>query len=507
MSKLSAHERIRQTQDRTYTLRMLQTVLSSDPSNNEWALALDTLRWLEDYRTIEPLRSYLENRGVPEYARCEVARTLASFDLTTTSAERRQWWDSDDVPLREYSLRLMESPEGDIVASVAGQDADPLQAIAVDALGLGFEQPEYQALKVRCLASDRDDVRVAAVSSVIWDEPLSAEPALQDLLGCGNSEVERLAADTLQYYPSLATLSLLRNRIGRISSQSVERQLAASIDFIEATVRAELERCTPAAQQRLAVWAEAIGFVPTTTDGPEPTAGPARHRPLVSLDVLDKALDTTVGSLHEKCATIRSIDWSAVAANSRTEVADRMARHPDPEVRAIATVPLAMWNESSRLMALVEDEHAVVRKSAMYALADVDVDRDIASFARSRLEQQSGTESAETLTTFARHAGPELRRTVLFQLADTDDRFSVRHAAIILLDEASGRTELKRLMTLLDQPPFVNWAVHTALLETNATLGANPQTLERLAGTDNVHIAAAATRVIERQAQSNGNER
>lgn len=85
-----------------------------------------------------------------------------------------------------------------------------------------------------------------------------------------------------------------------------------------------------------------------------------------------------------------------------------------------------------------------------------------------------------------------------------DHRFSIRHAAITLLDAAGMGTQLKRLLPILRQPPFVNWAVRLALLGTEVVGCADRRDLQALAEIDNVHVAAAAARGFGRQIAANG---
>lgn len=497
----SDHQQIRTTSDRTATLRLLDMVILGEPLNTSWTDALETLRWLEDYRSIEPLRAFVENVDGPPDARTAVARTLASFDLTTTAHQRAFWWASGDQALREFSLQLMETSEADIVISVATQDDHPLQAIAIATLSFRFEHPQAQAAVVRGLQSDRNDVQLAAVSSVIWDEPLAAEPMLRDLLDSEVQEVAQAAADALQYYPSLETLACLRQKLDTPIPVGLQQAAKYSIEFIEETIDSELDRCGQVARQELNNWASAIGIgsenINRDIDKPTRPATKARVDPATG--VLVEALDTTVGSAIEKYQTLRSMDWSKVPVPEREMLATQTANHPDPEVRTISTVPLAQWNETALLRSLAEDDHALVRKAAMYALADVPISSDVADFALSRLNQLSGADTTETLTTFAKHADPAQLCSVLFQLASDDYRFSVRHTAIRLLDEASMEAEVQSLLPLLHQPPFVNWAVHIALLETKYAKFADRDVVQQLAAIDNIHVAAAAARVLESQ--------
>jgi hypothetical protein len=148
------------------------------------------------------------------------------------------------------------------------------------------------------------------------------------------------------------------------------------------------------------------------------------------------------------------------------------------------------------LVALLDDKHATVRKSATYFLGEVEPDQRFAAVARNRLASSTGTAATETLTTFAHHAEPVERDALPFDFAVASDRFGLRTTAVRLLAEAGAERRMTRVMRLLDYPPWTNWAYHTALLETDAARTANPARVAELVEVDNIHIAAAAARVL-----------
>lgn len=499
------HDRIRDEQDRSYTLRLLDVVLEpgGEVAGAAWADALESLRGLEDYRTVAPLRRFVEDGRHPAELRHEVSRTLAGFDLTSTSAERRGWWASQDEVLRAHAMRLMGRTEAEIVNAVATDATHPLQAIAVSALEWGFEESEFQDAKIAALDSPRADVRLAGVYAVSWDEPLAAEPKLRQLLTDSDSQVATAAAYALQYYPSLATLVCLRGYDAQMHGKDFAQQLAESIDFIEGTIEAELLRSNPPAQERLRDWIDAISYQPDESSTSQPRAPSETTKRSQSLKLeanpqpLDEILDTTTGPFLEKARALRAVDWESVPDRERADVARRLVEHPDPEVRIIATVPLARWNHGRALVELLDDEHAGVRKTAMYSLGQVEKDPQFAGVARARLTDAVGTGGVETLATFARHAEPLERDALLFDFAVASHQFGMRTAAVQLLSDVEAEVRLRRVLRLLDQPPWVNWAYHIALLETDvAREVANGRRLAQLADVDNIHVAALAARVI-----------
>ena len=494
------HEFIRTEEDRSFTPRLLDLILDAPTGSAEWTDSARTLACIEDYRSVGPLARFIEDRARPEEARREIARTLAGFDLTTTSAQRVTWWRSGDGVLAEHGLRLMQRSEGDIVAAVAADRDHPLRAVAISTLEWGFEEPEFQELKVDGLRSDQPDVRVAAAYAAGWDEPLAAEPVLRDLLADNDPEVVKVTAYALQYFPSLTTLESLRS-IATGDNSDLERQRAESESFLVGCIESELNRCDDAVRAALRPWCEAIGFEvrdePIAQGSPQTRPEPEVLDPMAEPEAFEDAVDTTTGSFLAKARALRSIRWSDIAASDRPGMVRRLAQHEDPEVRTVSTVALSRWNVAHVLLHLLQDDHAVVRKCAMYELANVEPDPHIADIAREQLGNVSGIASGETLTTFARHAEPVDRAQFLFDLAVVDPRGIVRESSVRLLAEAGEVQRLRRLMRLLDNPPEVNWSFHLALLNTDAVTVANPERLADLAAVDNVYIAAAATRAIE----------
>lgn len=497
------HARIRDEQDRSFTTALVDALETLDPASDAWSDAVVSLRHLEDYRSIEPMRRFVHDRRRPVTARKDVAEALAGFDLTSTSAERITWWQSGDEAIQCLAMRLMERSEAPIVLATAVDAVHPLQAVAVATLEWGFEAPEFQEAKEAALRSARPDVREAAAYTVSWDEPLTAEPKLQELLSDEHPDVARAAAYALQYFPSLSTLEHLRRHRG-MASADAERQLAESIDYLEWSIEDELARCDPEQRRALQAWVDAIGFQPQPSNSEEharESTAPAATRDLgTPFDQrgFEDALDTTTGSFRSKSQVLHAIQWDAVPTDQRPPLADRMARHPDPEIRIIATRPLATWNEGDRLAALMDDPHAVVRKCAMYGLGEVAPDRRFAGLAQQRLANRAGTAATEALATFAHHSPPAERVAVLLDRATTSDQFDVRAAAVRLLAATGAKDQLAQVLPVLDHPPFTTWDVHIALLETEAARAANPARLAELVDVDNIHVAAAAARLTVR---------
>jgi HEAT repeat protein len=200
------HERIRELEDRDWTLTLLDEVRSTSASEAEREEALQTLSYLEDYRSIPPLTGMVADDQLPESLREYASDVLRGFDDTTTPERRRAWWATGDPVIMAHALRVMERSEADIVAPVASDDEHPLQAVALRAMAFGFDEAEFQPVKIRALAHRDPEVREAAADVLLWDEPVAAEQPLLTAASDPSSDVAAAAVDTLQYYRSRRVL-------------------------------------------------------------------------------------------------------------------------------------------------------------------------------------------------------------------------------------------------------------------------------------------------------------
>lgn len=227
---------------------------------------------------------------------------------------------------------------------------------------------------------------------------------------------------------------------------------------------------------------------------------PSGIYPGEATELLDDLLDTTVGSFWNKTAQLRKARWADVPPAQRQRLIDLLVDHPDPGVRSLAHAPLALWNRTRELCDLVNDEHALVRKAAMHALASVEPTVRVADLAAARLDETSGTAATESLDTWFLHADSATTAEVLEQLAATDRRFSVRSHAIDLLAQSGAVDAIARLAPVFNEPPEVNWHVHLALLSCTPAELFDRSRLKQLVETDNLDISVAAAQALANHA-------
>jgi hypothetical protein len=105
------HQEVRQSEDRTWTLRLLDVVRSRSVSDAERDDAFQTLAHLEDPCSVVPLTEIVEDPSLREAVREAASRVLAGFDDCTTGERRRGSWGSGDPVMMAHALRLMERSE------------------------------------------------------------------------------------------------------------------------------------------------------------------------------------------------------------------------------------------------------------------------------------------------------------------------------------------------------------------------------------------------------------
>lgn len=488
---VAEHERIRETEDRSWTLALLEQVRSPSTVEAERSEAFRTLVYLEDHRSIGPLTEMVEDVGVPEQAREAASVVVRGFDDTTTPRRRRTWWESGDRVLMAHGLSLMTRSEADIITLVAGDDRHPLQAVALDALAFRFDEPEYQQLKTRALRHPKAEVRATVADGLMWDEPVAAESALVRAASDLSIDVATAALNTLRYYSSRQVLRTLAERRGALGEQ-VRAKAVESFDDLQGTFVYAATESDRAEVELIRAWMEPIrDLVPWSDERPPQEAPPCRiRRPRVAVPEKEllALLDDSDGEWAAKKGTLRTVAWDDYASEERARLATVLSGHPDPEVRSIAAVPLAAWSKIEELLVLARDPSFSVRKSAIYSLGQAPRDPALAEPAWTYLTDAGGTTASEALQTYVTHADPTEARKRLANLAQTDRREGVLTTAIHSLVELAAAPEIETLLPLLREPPGVTWAVHIQLLDALRKLRLPAPQLDDLASVDNLYL-------------------
>ena len=282
-----------------------------------------------------------------------------------------------------HALRFMARSEADIVTAVAGDDYNPMQVLALNALASGFDEPQYQPIKVRALDHPAAGVREAAADTLLWDEPVAAEEALIQAASDPSSGVAASAVDALQYYASRRVLRVLA-QMRDAADEHVRAQALESFDSLMGSFRYAATEGDPAEGALLREWMEPVRDLVAWPEEIQPKAAWVQSAPVRRARVAESetALLALIGDPGGEWAAkkgkLRDVAWDAYEADERDRLATVLAAHPDPEVRSIACTALAAWSDTPELLALTVDPSFGVRKSAIYNLSLVPRDAGLA---------------------------------------------------------------------------------------------------------------------------------
>jgi HEAT repeat protein len=486
------HQRIRDLEDRSWTFRLLEEVRAESTNPGERSEAFRTLGYLEDYRSIEPLTEMVENADLSTDLREEASVVLSGFDLTSSEQTRRLWWSSGDAPLMKHALRLMERSEADVVTSVAGDNSHPWQGLALSTMAFGFDEPEFQPLRIDALTHRDPQVRASAANVLVWDEPVAAEAPLLQSMRDESTAVAIEAVRTLEYYPSRQVLREISEMTGAATDE-LRMAVSTSLDSLRESFEAAASNGGEEEVRWMRDWMEPVADLLTLTDewrsveehgAPSP---PSRVR--YSLDEILRVADDADGEWAVNRQILLEVDWELCDDAARAELSSELAGHPDPLVREAAAVALSTWGQSEELAVLTGDSHFAVRKAAIYHLGLLPRDPELAAVAWDYLSDAAGTTASEALTTYATHASRDEAKGRLTALASDARSESLRHSAISNLVTLGGSSEIASLNHLLREAPPVTWTLHIALLNAIRKLGLPEPDVPDLFEIDNLHLA------------------
>jgi HEAT repeat protein len=489
------HEIIREEADRSHTARLL-ALLATAPEGEELGEIAWTLERLADPRSLAPLTALLEDPAAPLRARQAAGSVLRSTGWTAPRAARRAWWRSGDPILERHALLLMDRGDAEIVEAVAADPRHRHHREAIDALAFGFEERRFQDLKIRALTHPDPRVREAACDTLLWDEPVAAEPLLLLTTADADDRVAEAAINTLRYYASRRVLQAL-DELRRSPRPSLAPKAEEAFAELQGTFESALERADEAARPRLASWMAPVWSLLTFEPDPTPTgpllpsgaplpSGPdspaiqGRHAlpppapPRLAVGAIEAMLANLDGPWATKLERLRSLARWSYDPDERRRLTALFLAHEDPEVRAIACPAFAAWSDPDSLLRLLGDPMFIVVKTATYWLGKIEPrTARVAERCWQRLHEAetSGTHAYEALAAYAAHAPRREAVPRLVQLVRHDERPSVRREAIsqLVLHGAAG--EIASLLDLLAEAPISSWSVHRELLSAALDLG------------------------------------
>lgn len=496
------HTAIRQSEDRSWTLPLLHNFLESGADDDVEEL-IGTLQVLDDYRILSPLTSILEDRSAKPHLREGASEILSGCTTAERISDRRNWWNSQDSILMRHAILVAERSEMDIIEEVVNNPEHPFYIDAIEKLGVRFEEPRFQLLKIRGLSDLRASVRACAASAILWDLPIAAESGLLRLAREDDDDAAAEALDALAYYDSQSALVSIYQLLetGPIARRERYAEVLEHIrdDFLCSLE--SLQRSDASAARIFKAWLspawEALGVNDqefSSEDAKENEPANARSgeekklRP--SIDEIMERFDNEDGMWAERWNYIGSIDWTSFSSKEQLLIIKYFSQHPDWLVREVSCSALGKLGASDALLGFLHDEVFAVRKMAAYYIREVPPEDRIAKDLWEILigANIAGVNATETLESYVVHSSDADIDERLCQLAKSDQRESVKSTAIWQLKKREARTHVESLLPLLDDEPLVTWAVHQYVLSACVDLQIPVPHAGRLAGIDDLHL-------------------
>jgi HEAT repeat protein len=493
------HLVLRDREDRSWTFRLLDRLAAPELGDAEREAIAGSLTCLEDPRAVTPLLALLEDRSRPDGVRHAAGAVLRSAGNPPPGAVLRAWWRQDDAVLKRHALLSMGRAEANLVEPVLADPSHPLHVQAIMTAELGFDELRFQAPRIAALDHPDPRVRRTAADALVWNEPFAAEEPLLRRAADEDAGVAIAAVKALDHYPTRRVMAGLAARVSDARS-AVAAEAVEALENLRQRALSALIHAASAERASLCAWMDPVWSILAFTSEdlvPPPTDAPVRASALEgripAADVIAHFGDPD-GLWADKKALACTLDPLAFSRVERARLTPFLVGHADPWVRSRAAHWLAAWGDHETLLQLAqEDEAFEVRKTAVHGLGLVSSAPAVADFAWHHLHAlgTTGAHAAETLRAYVAHAPIDEAVPRLLALAQTDARETVRARAIHELCALEARSEIARLLPLLEEPPAVTWALHLALLDTVSKLDLPLPAVEALRLADNLDVQRA----------------
>jgi HEAT repeat protein len=505
--QLIRFEDIEEKEDRSWSPRMVEIIATPDVDNETADRVVSAITILSDPAVVQPLTRILEDKSLSTVVRERASRALSHCNCVQPSAEeKRSWQYSKEAILLMHAVRCADRSDSAFLLAVSANDDSPLLKHAIVAMTNGFEERQYQDLKIAALSHADNGVREAACLSLYADQPRAAEAGLLAAAQDNVENVSLAALKTLMHYCSRSNLLALHQIISD-NSRSPEVLAAAreayetvlgsfefSLDFAFGTDQKRIEkylRWLKPVQHLLRAKARVL---------PRPQAAPAlslqeqaardsqrwKWTVAISESRIYSTFDEFDGSWAEKKELFNSINWFAIAPEKRGRVAKYLVSHVDPWVRENSVHPLCAWLDDDALLLLLDDTVPSVRRSAAYWCQFLPPDIFFVPGLMRALSCENSVGVQEIIESYAVHEDKNKLADKLVQMA-LEERESIAFACVKALAKLQDGHHLQKLLPLLERQPLA-FALQMALLEALAGQGVSVKIPTEWRFVDDMHL-------------------
>ncbi len=470
------HEEIRQKLDRSWTFRLIDTIRNSQ-SGDDLEEVCKTIAGLDDPRSIEPLIEMLEDRDLPYHIREAAGEVLQHGCIARCEADRRGWWNSGDKLLMKHALLEARTSEADIIIPIAQDPQHEFHRDAIAGIEFGFEEPEYKQLLIKALEHENAEIRGIAARNLCWDEPVLAEDGLIKLLNDPDDEVASDALDTLRWFSSqksFLSMVALQNSV----RDSMREDLQSAITDQKEWFEAAFERLPREHQPFLLTWLkpieELLSFrkeneeVNATDERVVTPKHPPREKTvLCTAQEVISLFDDADGCWNNKQRWRIECKWNEFTQFDMERMSVYFREHQDHHIREFGCCALASWDRNDVLEIFLHDACSGVKRNAAYHLKRTSPSKAVAQtlFNVYQHINSTGELAADLLAAFVVHAPRAGLEDLLVDIALNERRIARKRTAVQELIKMEAHSSVESLLSLLEEPPLLNWGLHKTLVE------------------------------------------
>ncbi len=499
------YEQIRESEDRSWSLKLIDKFKSCNDESELNEIAR-TLQALDDYRAEKPIQEILEDCNNSPFLRSLASDILSACVTSDTESLRKCWWESGDEILMRHAIRVSTRREKELLSKIAADPEHKFYIDAIESMAFGYEEPCFQELKIRAMSHSDPAVRKAAAETLLWDQPVAAEPGLLVLADDEEDEVAEEALNALCYYSSQAVLRRLSQlkATGRKPLREMQENAFAELrqDF-ESSI-GHLRANNPEAFREFRNWLAPVedlfdwNEIEKHEHATDYSAPKALKLKVSAAELIEKFSDEN-GKWAGSRSYCHSIDYEAFSADEKSALERFFSTHIDWSVRELAGLVLAKTGCGNSLMKLLDDTVLRVRKSAAYWIRDLSKSPELAEILWEMVldEENGGTFGIEALESYVIHeSSSNSLEERLVNLALSDLRESIRMTAVCELKKLGARASIKSVLPLLKEAPLVTWTVHASILDACFALKISVPDFARLAEIDDLYVQEALAKVL-----------